>query len=336
MLTQKLINKNLQLLAKSSYDFIETQNKKYIKRKKETDLHDGIAFKLQYTRKNITQLMVTNKINDFNKSSIERSCFVDRSKLIDEALIFSYYEHINNDIDKLFYKNKSAYQVCAVDGMKGNAYITTKNQSFKPTKSNDIFTFLSIGFFNVTHNDPCLLRAVDHKNERKSFIDNLIVNGNPTIYVTDRGFISNKLFTEIDKSNNFFICRLCENNLIINNSIREQIITNYDENLKYIRVLNYKVKDSEYHIMTNVPTNIYSLNDIVDIYHKRWNIEEYFKFIKNNMKMESFKEREWGSIKISIYMNFLVSKLVYLLFNLYRIKIKQSDRVRNRNEENIE
>ena len=51
MLSRKLINKNFQILAKSSYDFIETQNKKYIKRKRETDLHDAIAFKLHYTQK---------------------------------------------------------------------------------------------------------------------------------------------------------------------------------------------------------------------------------------------------------------------------------------------
>ena len=48
--------------------------------------------------------MITDKINDFNKSSTERSCYVDRSKLIDEKLIFDYYEHLDNKINELFYK----------------------------------------------------------------------------------------------------------------------------------------------------------------------------------------------------------------------------------------
>ena len=330
MLSRKLINKNFQILAKSSYDFIETQNKKYIKRKRETDLHDAIAFKLHYTQKNITQLMITDKINDFHKSSTERSCYVDRSKLIDEKLIFDYYEHLDNKINELFYKKSNSYQIIAVDGIKGNAYASTKNQSFKTTKGNDIFTFLSIGFFNVTHNDPCLLRAVEHKNERKAFINNLTVNDNPTIYVTDRGFVDKKLFIKINDSHNYFICRIRNNSLIINNLINEQIITDYDEDLKYIRVINYKINDNEYHIITNIPTIMYKFDDIINIYHKRWNIEEYFKFIKGNMKMESFKERDWKSIQISVYMNFIVSKFTYLIFNLYYAKIKTQNRTVNK------
>ncbi len=40
--------------------------------------------------------------------------------------------------------------------------------------------------------------------------------------------------------------------------------------------------------------------------------------------MDKFIEREWNSIQLSVYMNFIISKLVYLITNLYnqRIKIK--------------
>ena len=331
MLSHKLINKNFQILAKSSYKFIEEQNKKYIKRKKETDLFDAFAFKIQYTKKEMSQSKITNKINDFKKTTTKRSCFVDRMKLIDENLLFSYYDHLDKDINSLFYNNKNiTYQICAVDGTKANAYATTINQSFKTTKSKDIFTFLSIGFFNVTYNDPCLLRCVEHKNERKGLLDNLNINKNPTIYVTDRGFLGNTVFKTIENNNDYFICRIRHNNLINNKNISDQVIPDYN-GLKYARILNYKIKNLDYHIITNIPQSMYSIDDIKNIYHKRWNIEEYFKYIKNNMKMESFKERDWKSIKTSIYMNFIISKLTYLIFNLYKKKIKNNNRTINKN-----
>ena len=135
MLSKKLINKNFQILAKSSYEFIYEQNKNYIKREKETNLFDAFAFKMMYTQKNSGQVFVTNKLNKFKNTSIERSCYVDRTKLIDENLLLSYYSFLDNKINDLFYKNKhTTYQVCASDGMKANAYSSTKNQSFKPTK----------------------------------------------------------------------------------------------------------------------------------------------------------------------------------------------------------
>ena len=76
---------------------------------------------------------------------------------------------------------------------------------------------------------------------------------------------------------------------------------------------------------------MYSHNEIKNIYHQRWNIEEYFKFIKTNMKIENFRERDWKSIKTSVYMNFLISKIVYLMFNLYHARIKNKNRTINKN-----
>ena len=330
MLSKKLINKNFQILSKCSYEFINSQNKLYIKRERETNLVDAFAFKMMYTQKETGQVLVTNKLNKFKNTSIERSCYVDRIKLIDEHLLTSYYSFLDNKINELFYKtNNTSYQICAVDGTKTNAYSSTKNQSFKSTKKQDIFTFLNIGFFNVSHNDPQLLRSIEHKNERKAFYDNISTNSAQTIYVTDKGFMDYNMFSEINKSNNYFVCRIRDNSLIINKTVNEQIIHNY-KNISFLRVINYKINDKYYHIITNIPSSMYTCDEIKNIYHKRWSIEEYFKYIKNNMKMDKFTERDWNSIKISVYMNFIISKLVYLITNLYTTKIKNKNRTINK------
>ena len=67
MLSKKLINKNFQILAKCSHEFIHEQNKIYIKRERDTNLFDSFAFKMYYTQKEMTQSLVTNKLNKFKK-----------------------------------------------------------------------------------------------------------------------------------------------------------------------------------------------------------------------------------------------------------------------------
>ena len=176
---------------------------------------------------------------------------------------------MDEKINSLFYKNKDVpYQICAVDGTKTNAYASTHNHTFKSTKRQDIFTFLNIGFFNVSHNDPYLLRSVDHKNERKAFYDNINTNSTPTIYVTDKGFMDYDMFSQINKTNNYFVCRIRDNSLIINKTKNEQIINNYN-GINFLRVINYKINDKYYHIITNVPSSMYTYDEIKNIYHKR-------------------------------------------------------------------
>ena len=46
--------------------------------------------------------------------------------------------------------------------------------------------------------------------------------------------------------------------------------------------------------------------------------------------MDKFTEKDWNSIKLSVYMNFIISKLVYLITNLYNTKTKNKNRIVNK------
>jgi len=85
------------------------------------------------------------------------------------------------------------------------------------------------------------------------------------------------------------------------------------------------MNDNDYFIITNIPSSVYSHIDIKNIYHKRWIVEEYFKYIKTTMKMNNFIERDWNSIKTSIYCNLIVSNLVYFIKNIFSKKIKNKN-----------
>ena len=70
----------------------------------------------------------------------------------------------------LFFKNKSDSLIIpciSTDGTKSIAYYSSKNKPSNKKNKNDTFTFLTMGMFNVTYNEPVLLKTVDHKNERK-------------------------------------------------------------------------------------------------------------------------------------------------------------------------
>lgn len=332
MFSNKFINKNFRLLSEKSKKFLEEKNKILVKRKKETDIFDGFLFKLLYSQKYVGHLDVTKEINDFKNKFTDRTCYSERSKLISEDFLNDYFLFLDNEINNLFFKNRNDSLIIpciSTDGTKSIAYYSSKNKPPNKKNKNDTFTFLTMGMFNVTYNEPVLLKTVDHKNERRAMLDNLIDNNIPNIYVSDKGFQDNRLFKTVSDNNDYFICRLRDNSLIINKDIIEGEY-NVNTNIPNTRVVNYKMNNNNYFIITNIPSLVYSYTDIKNIYHKRWIVEEYFKYIKTTMKMNNFIERDWNSIKTSIYCNLIISKLVYFIKNIFSKKIKNKNQIINK------
>ena len=325
MLSKKQINKKFTELSNFSKNFLKMKNKILIKRKRETDIFDGFLFKFLYSQKTKTHDDITKQLNSFKKKNIHRSSYEERLKLIDDKFLLEYYKYLNDKIDELFYKdtNTCFIPIIAYDGSKGTAYATTKNTPIKKNKKNSTITFLNMGFFNVSYNDPSFLKLLEHKNERKGSIDIIktMNNGKQSIYVSDRGFYGLEHFNSIAKTNNFFVCRTRNNCLLINKNKIDYNVNINTEYLKKIRIINYTINNNKYYLATNLSESLYQTQDIIDMYSKRWSVEEYFKYIKNNMKMDQIKDKNWDSIKSSIYMNFIISKLTYLIFNIYVKKL---------------
>jgi len=70
---------------------------------------------------------------------------------------------------------------------------------------------------------------------------------------------------------------------------------------------------------------IYLTNDfkhaastIADIYKQRWQIELFFKAVKQNLKIKTF----WGTSKNAVYSQVWVSLIVYLLISVLKYKYK--------------
>lgn len=65
-------------------------------------------------------------------------------------------------------------------------------------------------------------------------------------------------------------------------------------------------------------SNIYNLKatEIVEIYKKRWEIEVFFKFIKQHLNAKHFLSRNLNGIKITLYMILILA----ILLTVYKVK----------------
>ncbi|WP_212905321.1 transposase, partial [Clostridium polyendosporum] len=73
-------------------------------------------------------------------------------------------------------------------------------------------------------------------------------------------------------------------------------------------------------------TNIFNLSkeDIIAIYKNRWEIEVFFKWIKQNLKIKKFIGYNENAIRIQIFSALITYMLIYLRCKARNTKVKYS------------
>ncbi|PJC38653.1 IS4 family transposase [Candidatus Peregrinibacteria bacterium CG_4_9_14_0_2_um_filter_38_9] len=156
-----------------------------------------------------------------------------------------------------------------------------------------------------------------------------------SITVMDRAYIDFKWFYEkIHKQKAYFVVRLKKNikYFVIENSpvFEEGIISdqkivlsggetleNYPED---VRLVSYYDKETEktYQFLTN--NFVLSAKTIADIYKARWQIELFFKWIKQHLKIKTF----FGTSKNAVLVQIWIAMIYYLLVSYIKGKTKFS------------
>lgn len=151
-----------------------------------------------------------------------------------------------------------------------------------------------------------------------------------TINTFDRGYIDYKRLYQIELSGSFFVTRMKNNcqhrtmKVLFNSQTGElrsdKIIklvsikgqTGYPQKLRKIH--SY---DSEYKKHYIFLTNNFDLSaqEIADVYKTRWQIELFFKWIKQNLKIRTF----WGTSKNAVFTQIWIALIVYLLLWLHKL-----------------
>lgn len=140
-------------------------------------------------------------------------------------------------------------------------------------------------------------------------------NLSDSMFVMDRAYQSFELFNEIDKLGGYFLVRLkkrikyevigqhkCQGEGITKDyQIRLTSDNTYPKYSKDLRLIEYYDSEEEryYQYITNCKK--YAATTLVQLYIKRWQVELFFKWIKQNLKIKSFFGTSENAVKNQIW-----------------------------------
>jgi hypothetical protein len=266
---------------------------------------DAIYYRLSYCKEQATKDGITAKYNLINNKLIRRQSFDDKESniplktyelLLESITALHNDECINSDNNSRF---------VGVDGVYN--------------LNGDFLVNLNLGLYDVIHCVPLDLTLFgnDFRNNeisafKKIIIDNMDKLKN-CIFICDRLYHCYELLDFLQSNNLKFIIRakgkanpldksiplnkkkVNPNNFKLANKLRPhlRIIRTNFVHTKTVPIYKKKRRigshellvNSDYVLITNlVNDNIYTDDFIFSAYKKRWNIEIFFKFLKNNFK----------------------------------------------------
>ncbi len=188
---------------------------------------------------------------------------------------------------------------------------------------------------NLRGNIPSFIQITDGKTHDINILDDIIIEFG-AIYIMDKAYIDFERLYKINNASAFFVVRAKTNMAYkrlysnkVNKSegvLSDQTIkltcnktkNKYPENLRKIKYYD-KEKKKTYSFLTNN----FSLSTllIADLYKYRWQIELFFKWIKQHLKITSF----WGQSENAVKTQIWISISAYLLI-AYAKKILHLDK----------
>ena len=324
-------------------------------------LTDVVLYKFKCTNINSTKTSACSDINFKNvingKFKKDRTLFYKKEM----HLNLSFYENLRNDIfnmclDVCEENFNDKFIPINTDGSVTHSKIKKNNKNLE-LSTNMGYTFSKLNVpLHLTYNGP-------FRNDEIQNLKNFI-NGNKLknlMYVCDRAYFSYDLFNFINEHDSKCIIRIDNDSLLI--SKNENKINKSKDKLTINNIIkNYRVIKKEYigystivlkgkqkktikkktsiYLLTNLSDKdkngnyIYSDNDIIDLYKKRWNVEIFFKFIKNCFK---FQEQNGKNNNENQKLNECILILTYIcnmITHLYQKKVNLTETIIRKEIEN--
>lgn len=187
-----------------------------------------------------------------------------------------------------------------------------------------------LGFFRQSERD---LLKINIKNSKKVF------DFNKSILTLDRGFISLEMMSILIENGFYFVQR---HNEQYYKKEMSQVKTN-DENIKiklnsgrlrgfkdqkikekYSKKLHLELRcvtvelesGIKERLLTNIPPEIMSTEDIYHIYGERWIIETNYNSLKNRFKIENYTSNTPENIKQDVYSTIITYNIAFSYYNI--------------------
>lgn len=179
---------------------------------------------------------------------------------------------------------------------------------------------------------PDVVNITEAKVHDRYGLDQLVYPKD-TVIVEDRGYFDFNLMLNRIKGKNIFVTRIKTNtvyetieelelpNDIDQNILKDEIIRLNSKKAKEIGISEHKLrlvhiyKEDENKAIAVITNQLdWSYNTIAQLYKKRWDIELFFKSLKQNLQVKTF----WGTSENAVKSQIFVALISYLLLELIK------------------
>ena len=174
--------------------------------------------------------------------------------------------------------------------------------------------------YDLNNKIPVSVSFNRHKNERRAATKLLSSIPKGSLVVMDRGYPSLKLLDAIQKRGLYFAVRFGKRTFgeleafSRSGNISDKMTIKRGPTSIQIRAVRYQAKGKTYHLATNLPNSKkFSIKALKEIYHRRWNIEEGFKSLKQTLGLRNIRSRTCVGVKQEIFvkvLSLLLSRLM--------------------------
>ena len=163
-----------------------------------------------------------------------------------------------------------------------------------------------------------------------------------TVLVFDRGVSSRDAYTDIHKKSWRFVTRVKENtkydvieNLPVENGAKVGNLVILSDQWVYLfkgkkmdipfRLLKAKSDNGKILFFLSNSKDL-SAEDIIHIYKRRWDIEVFFRFIKQELNFSHFMSTNLNGIKIILYITMILAMLIHIYKKINQVGFKTAKR----------
>lgn len=169
---------------------------------------------------------------------------------------------------------------------------------------------------NLRGSIPRFIHITDGKYHDVNTLDEIEVV-HDAIYVMDKAYLDFKRLFELNKAGAFFVIRAKENlkfKAVLSRKIDKLTGLRCDQSIKLLvpkskkqypeKIRRIKYYDQEKDLMLVFLTNNFDVDalDIAAIYRNRWQIEVFFRWIKQNLQVKTLWGQSENAVKIHLWM----------------------------------
>lgn len=258
---------------------------------------------------------------------------VARSKMDEKIFTILHKEiltHYNTPNTDYTWKG---HEIFGVDGSKMNLPRQLINQGYRIPSDNAHYPqgLLSC-LYQLKSKIPVDFALVAHGDERKLAQAHLASVAENAVVVYDRGYFSYAMLDEHVKRGIHPVFRIKNKaNKIIDAFIasnkKDKVVkipnpkagkkgSKADDKAIRLRLVKYTVAGTNYIVGTTLlDQQKYSIEDLSDVYHSRWGIEELYKISKQLMTIEEFHGQSERGVKQELFAHFILITLTRIFSN---------------------